>query len=390
MSKMSQSTDIYVLIAAAGEGTRFKTDSKLPKQYQNLGGTPILKRTIAKFKKTNNIKGITCLINPQHKERLEDWGLCKTIPGSNTRKNSVYSGLKYFSNIKNEDIILIHDGARPLVTENDIQNLITAMQSNRAATLARPIHETLRKSQNEHCSDIVSRDGLWALQTPQAFRYGDILKAHEQADSATEYTDDTSLVSALGIEVKLIEGSAENIKITTKDDLDMAEKLLNAQKTIRTGLGYDVHAFDNKKGPVRLCGIDIPHDYKLKGHSDADVGLHAITDALLGTIGEGDIGRHFPPSDDTFKNMDSAIFLEKTLDLIHQQSASINNIDLTLICEEPKITPYADKMRTRVADILKLNENQINIKATTSEQLGFTGRKEGIAAQAIATVSIYD
>jgi len=236
---------------------------------------------------------------------------------------------------------------------------------------------------------MVSRDGLWEMQTLHAFRYADILKAHESSNPDCEYTDDTSLATAIGIDVKIIQGSAENFKITTKDDFKMAEKLLASQSIIRTGLGYDVHAFDHdSKGPIRLCGIDVPHTYKLKGHSDADVGLHAITDAILGAIGEGDIGQHFPPSDNTYKDMDSAIFLEKTMKIAAKHNASINNIDLTLICEEPKIGPHAKAMRTRVASIIGIDENAINIKATTSEQLGFTGRKEGIAAQAIATVQI--
>jgi len=391
---MSQPPKIYVLIAAAGAGTRFNDDKNTPKQYQNLAGVPILKRTVLKFKKISNINEIKCIINPKNKDKyktiVSDLEIAPYAEGSSTRKASIYKGLKSLDKAKNEDIILIHDAARPLVSENDIINLLEALKTHQAATLATPITETLRQSDDENCANIVSRDGLWSIQTPQAFRYGDIMKAHEAANESIEYTDDTSLATAIGIDVKLVKGSAENIKITTKDDLKMAEKLLQSESITRTGLGYDVHAFDNCSGPVRLCGIDIPHTYKLKGHSDADVGLHAITDAILGAIGEGDIGQHFPPSDNAFKDMDSAIFLEKTMKIAAKHNAAINNIDLTLICEEPKIGPHAHEMRKRVASILKVKENAINIKATTSEQLGFTGRKEGIAAQAIATVSIHE
>lgn len=381
---------IHVLIAAAGSGTRFDSEDSLPKQYRNLNGQKVIERTINKFKNISNINSVNSIINVKYKDIVCGFELDRIIEGSNSRKNSVYNGIRDLSNLENEDIILIHDAARPLIKEEDVQNLIDALNTHRAATLAVPVSDTLRKGEGETCKDIVSRDGLWAIQTPQAFRYGDILKAHENANDDTEYTDDTSLVSAIGIDVQLVQGSKDNIKITTKDDLKMAEKLLQSQNMIRTGLGYDVHAFDEEsEGPIRIGGIDIPHDYKLKGHSDADVALHTITDAILGAIGEGDIGQHFPPSDNTYKDMDSAIFLEKTLEIMEKHNATINNIDLTIICEAPKIGPHAPQMRARIADILNIPENAINIKATTSERLGFTGRKEGIAAQAISTVTIH-
>ncbi len=389
---MSQSSDIHVLIAAAGSGTRFGGAAALPKQYHDLLGQSILRRTILKFKNINKINNISCIINPIFKEEYafatKNIDLAPHSTGGKTRKESIFNGLKNINEANNEDIILIHDAARPLIPEDDILKLIDALETSRAATLARPVSETLRKGENNHCSDIVSRDSLWAIQTPQAFRYGDIMKAHEQSRDDIEYTDDTSLITAIGIDVALVEGSAENIKITTKNDMRMAEKLLSTQTSTRTGLGFDVHAFDaESSGPIRIGGIDIEYDKKLKGHSDADVALHAITDAILGAIGKGDIGQHFPPSDDTFKNMDSAIFLQKAHEMALKQNASINNIDLTIICEEPKIGPHAAKMRHRIASILNLNESAINIKATTTERLGFTGKKEGIAAQAVATVT---
>lgn len=390
---MSQ-TEIHVLIAAAGSGTRFDNGDTPPKQYTPLNGKSIIRRTIETFTAMDEITSIQCIINPAHEalysEATKGLKIAPYISGSTSRKRSIFNGLNSLYKVKNEDIILIHDAARPLVSKADIHTLINALKNNQAATLAHPIAETLRKSDNDNCAELVPRDDLWAMQTPQAFRYSDIVKAHEAALDGTEYTDDTSLATATGINVKLIKGNTENFKITTIEDFKMAEKLLNAQNITRTGLGYDVHAFDEPgTGPIRLCGIDVEHNKTLKGHSDADVGLHAITDAILGAIGEGDIGQHFPPSDDTYKDMDSAIFLKKTLELAKKHNATINNIDITLICEEPKIGPHASKMRQRVASILNLAETAINIKATTSEQLGFTGRKEGIAAQAIATVSIH-
>lgn len=385
---------IHVLIAAAGSGTRFDDKSEIPKQYQNLAGKPVLRRTVEAFLSIEDISSIQCIINPNHKElynkATEGLNICNFIEGSNSRKKSITNGLKDIHEVKDEDIILIHDGARPLISRDDILKLIASLNDNQAASLARPVSETLRKGDQNNCSELVSRDNLWAMQTPQAFRYKDILKAHNNADANTEHTDDTSLATAIGINVKLIQGSAENIKITTKDDLAMAEKLINKQTITRTGLGYDVHAFDEEgTGPIRIGGIDIDHPRTLKGHSDADVALHAITDAILGAVAQGDIGVHFPPSDDAFKNMDSAVFLEKAVEIAKENGASINNIDLTIICEEPKIGPHGSKMKAQIASIVDIPESTINIKATTSEKLGFTGRKEGIAAQAIATVTQY-
>ena len=385
---MSQPT-IHVLIAAAGSGSRFDSNADIPKQYQALNGKAVLRRTVEKFLKIDAVTSIQCIINPEHEELYQQavhgLNISPFIIGSNSRKNSIYNGLK---SISQKDIVLIHDAARPLISKTDILKLIETLKTKRAATLAHPVSETLRKSTNDNCANIVSRDGLWALQTPQGFYYEDILKAHESADGETEYTDDTSLATAIGIDVKLVHGSTENFNITTKDDFKMAQKLLSAQSITRTGLGYDVHAFDEDgTGPIRIGGIDMDYPKTLKGHSDADVALHAITDAILGAVGQGDIGVHFPPSDDAFKNMDSAVFLKKAIEIAKENNANINNIDLTIICEEPKIGPHAPKMKAQIASIVDIPENAINIKATTSEKLGFTGRKEGIAAQAIATVT---
>jgi 2-C-methyl-D-erythritol 4-phosphate cytidylyltransferase/2-C-methyl-D-erythritol 2,4-cyclodiphosphate synthase len=394
----NNSAPFHVLIAAAGRGQRFGKSSDKPKQYVALGSHAVIYHSIKIFQSFPNCKSIRVIIDPADAEPYQNSVTGLNLPppfmGGKERNNSIYNGLNESSNIKNEEIILIHDAARPCVSKADISKLLDALQTNRAATLALPISATLRKQnpKSAEAAETIDRNGLWALQTPQGFRKGDLLAAHENLENLTSPpTDDTMLVSASGIAVELVRGSPENIKITYPEDMIMAEKLLRQNRTTLTGQGFDVHAFDDdKKGPVRLCGIDVPHTNALKGHSDADVGLHALTDALLGAIGEGDIGRHFPPSDNTYKNMDSAIFLERAVELARDKGARLVNADVTLICEQPKITPHAEAMRQRISVITGLSPERVNVKATTTEQLGFTGRGEGIAAQAIISVSLPD
>jgi len=391
MTEQKNSTIFHLIIPASGTGERFGYST--PKQYAMLGSKPILRHTIEAFLKCKNCASIQIVINPDHEalynDAVKDLDIAPPIYGGTTRKESVYEGLKALKTSQNPaptDKILIHDAARPLITQADIQNIVKALDTHQAATLATPIQDTLRKDQNT-----VDRENLWSLQTPQGFHFQTIFDAHDN-NANLKATDDTSLVSASNIAIELIQGSKTNIKITTPEDLKMAEKLLetNTQPQIRTGMGFDVHAFEapNVDRDLILCGIKIDHPQGLKGHSDADVGLHALTDALLGAIGEGDIGTHFPPSDPTFKDMDSAIFLEKIRALLQTHNAEIINLDVTLICEHPKITPHREAMQNRIAEILDITSSQVNVKATTTEGLGFTGRREGIAAQAIATLQI--
>ncbi len=387
---MSTKPKIYALIAAAGSGSRLGGEK--PKQYQRLAGKAVLRHTLETFIKTGLFDAIRVIIDPQHADLYHDavsgLSIHEPITGGKERKDSVYSGLQSFPNASTEDIILIHDAARPFVEAEQIKALINALKEHKAATLAVRAADTLLK---QDTAEYVNRDGLWNLQTPQGFHYGLIKEAHEQHNQENTWTDDTSMVAAHGHTIHIVEGSRKNFKITTPDDLTMAEHLLSSSIQTLSGQGFDVHAFeDEKEGPVRLCGVDIPHRRALKGHSDADVGLHAITDALLGAIGEGDIGHHFPPSNDDFKDMDSAIFLEKSLAILKAKGGQLQNIDLTLICEEPKIGPHAQAMQKRVAEITAINVKRVNIKATTTEGLGFTGRKEGIAAQALVTVKLPD
>jgi 2-C-methyl-D-erythritol 4-phosphate cytidylyltransferase/2-C-methyl-D-erythritol 2,4-cyclodiphosphate synthase len=390
-AKQALSPSFHVLIAAGGQGTRFG-DSPLPKQYTLLAGKPLLRHAIEAFLATPHCAGVRVVISQTHtdlyQKSVTGLNLPPPLTGGNERNESIYKALQQIDDLDPEDIILIHDAARPCITPASIAELVNSLKTERAATLALPVSATLRKSNDHNAAEIIDRTGVHAMQTPQAFRYGDLLKAHQNAKSEN-ITDDTMLVSALGIAVKIVPGSPENIKITYPEDLAMAEKLLNTQRIFITGTGFDVHAFDaDRTGPVRLCGVDVPHTHVLKGHSDADVGLHALTDAILGAIGEGDIGRHFPPADQKYKNMDSAIFLQEAAKMVSDKVGKIENVDVTLICEFPKITPHADAMKKRIAEILSITPARVNVKATTTEQLGFTGRGEGIAAQAIATLSL--
>lgn len=385
----------YVLIVAGGQGARF--GAAQPKQYTDLCGKTVLRRSIESFLPFIPSDRIKVVIHPDHTDMYENsvQGL-RLMPPANCgkeRRDSVYNGLNALGKLDDQALVLIHDAARPLLHAEDLKACLHAIQEHRAICLAETSTGTqCYTSENGIIGRYIARDALWSLQTPQVFRFRDIMQAHSTANPDQICTDDTMLVSALGIPVKLVEAKYPNFKITHRKDLTLAEKILSTELSIerRTGLGFDVHAFDdgdnNSTGSVRLCGVDIPHDRKLKGHSDADVGLHALTDALLGAIGEGDIGLHFPPSNMDFKDMDSAIFLKHAVRLMQEKQGKLVNADVTLICERPKIGDYRDSLRLRVAQILGISPSRVNIKATTTEQLGFTGRREGIAAQAIVSV----
>lgn len=383
----------HVLIAAAGRGTRADTGAGegVPKQYRKINGQALLRHTIRIFLPflENELCKIKIIINPVDRNLYDDAvkGLpgLEFVPGGADRKESVFRGIESFSGLKEDDILLIHDAARPFTRRSDIPPLLAAAGKSGAATLAVRVADTLRRENG----DYVSRDGLWAVQTPQAFRYGLIRRAHEKAAKEGVYTDDTSLVAALGHPVEFVEGSRMNYKITVPDDFAAAEALLAGAMETRTGTGFDVHAFDPEKpGPVRLGGVDVPHARALLGHSDADAGLHALTDALLGAMAAGDIGQHFPPSDPRWKGKDSAFFLRHAVRMLEDRGGAVVNLDLTLICEAPKIGPHRKAMQKRIADICGVAPARVGVKATTTEGLGFTGRGEGVAAQAVATVRV--
>jgi 2-C-methyl-D-erythritol 4-phosphate cytidylyltransferase/2-C-methyl-D-erythritol 2,4-cyclodiphosphate synthase len=315
--------------------------------------------------------------------------LLNPIFGGDTRQDSVRLGLESFHDITPKSI-LIHDAARPFINTHIINQLLETLDEGELGVIPGILQtDTLKRAKNNIVTDTIDRTDLWSVQTPQAFNYQAILKAHRYAGD-TQSTDDSSIMEQSGTKVIIIQGSNENFKITIADDLTRGERclLLNeAQKVTRIGIGFDVHRFESGKSVI-LCGIEIPFSKSLEGHSDADVGMHAITDALFGAIGVGDIGLFFPPSDPQWKDVSSDVFLSRAGKEIANYGAAITNIDLTIICEAPKIANYRDLMRNNIANILNISYAQINIKGTTTERLGFTGRGEGIAAEAVASVTM--
>lgn len=391
---MPQTTDnhcpnFYLIMMAAGTGTRFQGD--VPKQYQKINGVEILRHSTNKFIKNNNLKDFVNVINENDidifKKATQGLKNIQNTNGSNIRKNSVYNGLKYFSNLKNEDIILIHDAARPLIHEEDIQNLLMAIKNHNAATLAAPVKDTLFNNQN---TETVDREDLWSIQTPQAFKYGALMAAHEQFKDDDSFTDDTGIMRAAGHHVEIVPAKHPNIKITTPDDFAIVKAMIESNLETRTASGFDVHAFEKEPSERKLMlgGIEVDHDLALTGHSDADVILHAITDALLGTINEGDIGTHFPPSDSQWKDAASDQFLKHAHDLLKSKNGQLNFVDVTVIAETPKIGGHREAMQDSIANILGVSPSRVSIKATTTEKLGFTGRKEGMACQALVTIKL--
>ena len=318
---------------------------------------------------------------------LSSGKLLQPVPGGATRQLSVAAGLDALAQLS-PDAVLIHDAARPFISSNCIAGTISALELFDGAIAAAPVTDTLKRGEGGMISGTVSREGLWRAQTPQTFRFQKILEAHRAAaeTAQTDFTDDAAIAEWAGLTVALVENASENMKITTAGDLAMADLIATrGAADVRCGTGFDVHAFA-EGDHVTLCGIKIPHTQGFEAHSDGDAGLHALTDALLGTIGAGDIGDHFPPSDPQWRGADSAIFLTHAVKLVTARGGRITNADLTLICERPKIGPHREAMRARMAELLGVERERVSVKATTSEGLGFTGRQEGIAALATATV----
>jgi 2-C-methyl-D-erythritol 4-phosphate cytidylyltransferase / 2-C-methyl-D-erythritol 2,4-cyclodiphosphate synthase len=379
----------YALIVAAGRGSRF--GGALPKQYIDLDGQTVLRRAVSAFADHPRIDGVRVVIREEDRAVYDDsvagLDLLEPVAGADTRQGSVKQGLESFA-AEPPETVLIHDGARPFVSAAMIDRLLEALNTNAGAIPVLAIVDTVKRSliDTQLIDTTIDRHRLWRAQTPQAFSYGAILEAHRRAEGH-ELTDDAAVGEYAGLAVALVEGEEDNMKITTEADRSRAEAILERGSEIRTGFGFDVHRFTDGD-EVILFGVAVPHSARLDGHSDADVGLHAITDAILGAIGAGDIGQHFPPSDPRWKGADSAAFLAHAGQLTTQAGGTIVNIDATAICERPKIGPHREAMTARVAEILDLDPARVNIKATTTERLGFTGRQEGIAAQAVATVRL--
>ena len=366
------------IVTAAGRGTRAGGE---PKQWRDLAGRSILARSLDAFA---GFDRVVLVVHPDDMARaIRDFaGGVAIVTGGETRAASVMAGLEALEGQATH--VLIHDGARPLVSDAVIQGVIDALQGGaQAAAPALPVSDALWKGADGAVIGTTPRAGLFRAQTPQGFTLDQITKAHHlYPDDAA---DDVELALKAGMAVAITPGSEDNLKITFPADFARAERILGTAMDIRLGNGYDVHAF----GPgdhVWLCGVQITHEAGLIGHSDADVGMHALTDAIYGALAEGDIGRHFPPSDPQWKGADSAIFLAHAADLARERGFSFGNADVTLICEAPKIGPHAQAMQARLAEIMGVDATRISVKATTSERLGFTGRREGIAAIATAAL----
>ena len=390
---------VAALIVAAGRGARAAGEDGRPKQYCPIGGVPMIARTIGAFAAHPGVDDILVVIHPDD-ERLYEAAshgfagrLRKAVPGGARRQDSVRAGLEALASDAPSSV-LIHDAARPFVEAALITRVIRSLDAHQGALPCLPVTDTLKWVARGQVVGTAERDQLWRAQTPQGFRFHAILAAHRAAakEPAREFTDDAGVAEWFGLDVALVEGSEDNRKLTTAEDLKIANEFFQPKgarggASIRVGTGYDVHAF----GPgdaVMLCGVSIAHAKKLIGHSDADVGLHALTDALLGTIAEGDIGVHFPPSDARWRGAASEVFLKHAASLVRARGGAIVHVDVTLLCEAPRIGPYRDRMRAAIAAMLGLDVSQVSIKATTNEGLGFIGRGEGIAAMATATVGL--
>ncbi|MFZ5618389.1 MAG: bifunctional 2-C-methyl-D-erythritol 4-phosphate cytidylyltransferase/2-C-methyl-D-erythritol 2,4-cyclodiphosphate synthase [Pseudomonadota bacterium] len=385
------------IIVAAGRGSRAGAGG--PKQYRLLDGEAVLARTARAFLDHPEIDAVRVIIHADDGDLYADAmagllshrKLLPPVPGGEERQDSVRLGLESLG-ADAPDIVLIHDAARPFIDAATIARVIAAARASGGAIAALPVFDTLKKSdggESPAIADTVPRDGLWRAQTPQGFRYQSILAAH-QAAAGEALTDDAAVAERAGMKVMLVPGSPDNMKITQAEDFGMAEILLGRKASMaeyRSGHGFDVHEFEDGNAVI-LCGVAIPHVKKLKGHSDADAGMHALTDAILGAVAEGDIGDHFPPSEPQWKGAPSRIFLEKARDLVAEKGGAITHCDVTLICEAPKIGPHRAAMRAALAEILRIGVDRISVKATTTEELGFTGRREGIAALATATVRL--
>ena len=381
-------TGTLALVVAAGTGERF--GGGVPKQYRALAGSPVLRHVVERLAGHARIDGVCVVRRVEHRDAyalaLAGLDLLPPVEGGDTRQESVRRGLEALAS-REPGRVLIHDGARPLVDAATIDRVIDALESAPGAIAAVPVADTLKRADDgNRVAATLDRGKLWRAQTPQGFRFPEILSAH-RAMAGRALTDDAAVAEAAGLAVTLVPGSEENFKITTEDDLRRAERLLGGALEWRTGSGFDVHRF-GQGDAVTLCGVRVPHSHGLEGHSDADVGLHALTDAILGAIGAGDIGMHFPPSDPRWRGADSGRFLVHAASLVAARGGRIVQLDVTLICERPKVGPHRQAMIERVAAILGLSADRVSVKATTTEGLGFTGRREGIAAQAIATVAL--
>lgn len=376
------------LVVAAGRGTRL--GGARPKQYLPLAGRPLLRHSVATLAAHPGISKVRIVFHPDDRdlydEAVSGLDLLLPVPGGAARQDSARLGLESLEPLAPERV-LIHDAARPFLDVGTIDRVLAALDQAPGAIPALPVSDTMKRGANGAITATLDRANLYRAQTPQGFHYRAILAAH-RAVIGEELSDDAAVAERAGMTVRLVAGSEDNFKVTRSEDFAHAERLIAASAgDFRTGQGFDVHAF----GPgdhIWLCGVKVPHERGLIGHSDADVGLHALTDAILGALGAGDIGMHFPPSDAKWRGAPSHLFLRHAADLVAKAHGGIVHVDVTVICEKPRVGPYRDAMIARIAEILALAPTRVSVKATTTEQLGFTGRGEGMAAQAVATLRL--
>lgn len=383
----------FALIVAAGRGTRL---GGLPKQYREIGGQTLLRLAIERSLATGQFAGIAVVIAATDRalfdKATQGLSVLPPIVGGDTRRQSVLNGLQQLVSHAPE-LVSIQDAARPLLDPALLATLIDRARAVGGAIAALPVVDTLKRQDEwQRIVATVPRQSLWRAQTPQVFRFDAIVEAHRQAAALPEaerdaLTDDAQVAERAGLAVALVPGSEENFKITTEADLQRLQAMLEPPREMRIGTGFDVHAF-GEGNLVTLCGVVVPHDRGLVGHSDADVGLHALTDALLGAIGLGDIGQHFPPSDPQWRGAASRRFVEYAAQAVRQAGGRIINVDVTLICERPKVGPHRQAMIAAMAGMLAIEASRVSVKATTTERLGFTGRGEGIAAQAAVSIEL--
>ena len=384
---------IAQILVAAGAGSRFQGD--VPKQYADLSGRTILRRTLDNLKMAFPDTRAFVIVHADGDERLASAiegfdGTVVTVTGGATRCQSVRNGMATLEDLT-PDYILIHDAARPFVTGNVARDIIEKLKTSQAVAPILPVVDAIKSFDPENLEgslgDDLARAQMRRVQTPQGFRYEDIWPIYRAMSPDIDYADDIALAREAGLSIGTVDGDEKTFKITYPEDLEKARRMLNTPTYIATGTGFDVHRTEPGDS-LWLCGVEIAAGFSLKGHSDADVGLHALTDAIYGALADGDIGDHFPPTDPQWKGTESHVFLKHAKDRCLARGGKLQHVDITLICEQPKVKPHRDAMRAAVSEILDLPISRVSIKATTTEKLGFTGRGEGIAAQASATICL--
>jgi 2-C-methyl-D-erythritol 4-phosphate cytidylyltransferase/2-C-methyl-D-erythritol 2,4-cyclodiphosphate synthase len=381
-------SSVYALVVAAGQGSRF--GGPRPKQYLPLGGATILRHAVAALGEQGRIASVLVAIRPEDRALFDSsvagLAVMPPVAGGPTRQDSVRLGLEALAAYCPQRV-LIHDGARPFPDQQLVDRVLDGLEKAVAAIPCLPLRDTIKRAEGGMICETIDRSALWRAQTPQGFHFDAILAAHRAA-IGRELTDDAAVAEAAGLVPLIVDGSEDNLKVTTEEDLAAAERLLaGRQGDVRVGQGFDVHPFA-PGDHLWVCGIRVAHGMSLAGHSDADVGLHALTDAVLGAIGAGDIGMHFPPSDPRWRGAASDQFLSHAADLVRARGGTVAAVDVTVICERPKIAPHRAAMVERIAAILGIRPDRVSVKATTTEKLGFTGRAEGMAAHAVATVRL--